>query len=157
MAYETDYDAIIIPIQELSNSANEYYSCSPKDSRLLRTLYQQFPIAFNFQWITQWTRRLSQKMDSVRNEWFTVCSRHMLIWIHWLRQIIREFFTLVYPLDVGRWHCQFDNTKYKFSVRKRAQMRDCGNDEKNWIEHTKLNVGFSTFNQIHDKKQFRDF
>lgn len=48
MAYETDYDAIIIPIQELRNSANEYNSCSPKESRLLRTLYEKFSITFNF-------------------------------------------------------------------------------------------------------------
>lgn len=52
MAYKTDYVAIIIPIQELSNSTNEYHSCSPKDSRLLRSLFEKFSIALNFEWIT---------------------------------------------------------------------------------------------------------
>lgn len=157
MAYETNNDAIKIPIQELSKSATENYSCSPKDSRWLRTLYKKFSIAFSFQWITQWARRLSQKMDCVRNEWFTVCSRHMLIWIHWLRQMICEFCTWVPARRRAVGIANSTIQKYKFSVRKRAQMRDCGNDEENWIEHTKLNDEFPTFNQIHDKKQFRDF
>lgn len=101
MAYEIDYDAIIIPIQALSNSANEYYSCSPKDSRLLHTLYEKFSIAFKFEWNTQWLRRLSQKMDCVWNEWFTVYSRHLLIWIRDGSDKSFVNFSHEYPFDVG--------------------------------------------------------